>query len=70
VFEQLDGNDISYKIRLRHEVAVGSWNTDIAGPRFVADGPRISNEYVPNCRDLEYQELAPPTEIKSALLLF
>ncbi len=44
VFENLDGNDLSYKIRLRHEVGnADSWNTDLAGPNFELPGPRIPN---------------------------
>lgn len=47
MFDELDGNEISYRIRLRHEVGnQDSWNTEIAGPRFEPPGPRISNECV------------------------
>lgn len=47
VFEELAGNDISYKIRLRHEVGnQDSWETDEVGPTFESPGPRISNRLV------------------------
>ena len=41
VFEQLSGNDLSYKIRLRHEVgSQNTWDTDRVGPAFQLPGPR------------------------------
>lgn len=47
VFEELTGNDLSYKIRLRHEVGQqDSWRTDLVGPRFTFPGPRIANDYL------------------------
>ena len=53
VFEKLTGNDLSYKIRLRHEVGsvleVGprdSWRTNMVGLRFSLPGPRILNKWV------------------------
>lgn len=50
VFEELAADDISYKIRLRHEVGFeNSWNTDFLGPNFEAPGPRIANKYVGYC---------------------
>ena len=50
VFEEIEGNGLSYKIRLRHEVGeLGSWMTDLVGPRVVLPGPRIQNEWVVAC---------------------
>lgn len=47
VFEELEGNDISYKLRLRHEVGQqNSWNTDLVGPAFEIPGPRVRNSYL------------------------
>ena len=41
VFEQLSGNDLSYKIRLHHEVgSQNTWDTDRVGPEFEIPGPR------------------------------
>ncbi len=47
VFNNLSGNDLSYTIRLRHEVGNdNSWETAQSGPNFELPGPRIANSYV------------------------
>ena len=47
VFDNLEGGDLAYTIRLRHEVGnADSWNTERAGGAFQLPGARVQNRYV------------------------
>lgn len=44
VFGDLNGNELSYTIRLRHEVGPdNSWDTLLSAPEIELPGPRVSN---------------------------
>ena len=68
VFEELQANDISYKIRLRHEVGfTNSWDTDVLGPNFDAAGPRIDNKCVCAIFHFQYLMYFPSSHLSSYL---
>ena len=46
-FNDLEGNNLEYTLRLRHEAGEdNSWETRDAAPNFQAPGPRITDKLV------------------------
>ena len=47
VFNNLEGENLEYTLRLRHEVGQDkSWETRDAAPNFQPSGPRVTNKSV------------------------
>ena len=47
VYNELQGNDMKYTLRLRHEVgSLNTWFTRLTSPIFQFPGPRVEDKYV------------------------